>query len=209
MFVIRARFSKTGECAYISHLDLQRVMGRALKQSRIPVWYSKGFNPHIYMTFALPLTLSHSSLCEAVDFKSEQPPQKVWIDAVNACLPSGIAMHDMYIAQNKPSDIGGAKYQLTHDDAAVMSRLCDEYNTLATAKVIKKTKRSEKEIDLKQFLPQMHCEDGTVTAILPAGDMTVSPSVLMDFLSTLNITDTDAIAVTRMEVLDKKCEIWG
>ena len=69
--IIRVYFTKTGEASYISLLDLQRVMQRALKRSGLPVWYTLGFNPHIYMTFAAPLSLGQESLCETVDFKTE------------------------------------------------------------------------------------------------------------------------------------------
>ena len=61
MTTVRLRFTKTGEAAYISLLDLQRVMQRAFKRSGLPVWYTQGFNPHIYMTFAAPLALGQES----------------------------------------------------------------------------------------------------------------------------------------------------
>ena len=62
MTTVRIFFEKCGEAAYISLLDLQRVMGRALKRSGLPVWYTLGFNPHIYMTFTCPLSLGQESL---------------------------------------------------------------------------------------------------------------------------------------------------
>ena len=62
MTTVRIWFTKTGEASYISLLDLQRVMQRALKRSGLPVWYTLGFNPHIYMTFACPLPLGQESL---------------------------------------------------------------------------------------------------------------------------------------------------
>ena len=57
MHTIRVWFAKRDEACYISHLDLQRVVQRALKLARVPVWYTQGFNPHIYLTFAMPLPL--------------------------------------------------------------------------------------------------------------------------------------------------------
>lgn len=48
MITVRIRFEKTGEAAYISLLDLQRVFHRILKRSGLPVYYTQGFNPHIY-----------------------------------------------------------------------------------------------------------------------------------------------------------------
>ena len=52
------------EASYISLLDMQRVMQRVLKRSGLPVWHTLGFNPHIYMTFACPLSLGQESQCE-------------------------------------------------------------------------------------------------------------------------------------------------
>ena len=46
----RVFYTKTGRLKYISHLDVNRLMQRALKRSGLPVWYSEGFNPHIYIT---------------------------------------------------------------------------------------------------------------------------------------------------------------
>ena len=46
---VRLRFSKTGRLKYISHLDINRAMSRALKRAGIPLWYTEGFNPHPYM----------------------------------------------------------------------------------------------------------------------------------------------------------------
>lgn len=92
MTTIRVWFTKTGEASYISLLDLQRVMQRALKRSGLPVWYTLGFNPHIYMTFAAPLSLGQESLAETVDFKSEAEGYD-WdaaAPALSACLPGAL-----------------------------------------------------------------------------------------------------------------------
>ena len=80
MTTVRIWFTKTGEASYISLLDLQRVMQRSLKRSGLPVWYTLGFNPHIYMTFACPLPLGQESLVESVDVKTEaeQPDLAAW-----------------------------------------------------------------------------------------------------------------------------------
>ena len=68
MITVRISFEKKNEASYISLLDLQRVMQRALKRSGLPVWYTLGFNPHIYMTFAAPLSLGQESLAENTIF---------------------------------------------------------------------------------------------------------------------------------------------
>ena len=71
MITVRISFKKKNEASYISLLDMQRVMQRVLKRSGLPVWHTLGFNPHIYMTFACPLSLGQESECECVDVKTE------------------------------------------------------------------------------------------------------------------------------------------
>ena len=70
MTTVRIFFEKCGESAYISLLDLQRVFHRMLKMSSLPVYYTQGFNPHIYLSFSCPLSLGQSfaSLKAAVTF---------------------------------------------------------------------------------------------------------------------------------------------
>lgn len=66
---VRFRFSKTGSLQYISHLDLQRTFGRVVLRAGIPVWYTKGFNPHPKLVFALPLPVGTESVTEYLDLR--------------------------------------------------------------------------------------------------------------------------------------------
>ncbi|MBQ9964192.1 MAG: DUF2344 domain-containing protein, partial [Clostridia bacterium] len=56
---MRITFSKTGSARYISHLDLNRTMTRAVRRAGLPIWYTEGFNRHPYLTFAAPLSLGY------------------------------------------------------------------------------------------------------------------------------------------------------
>ena len=69
MHNIRVFYNKTQRAKYISHLDINRCMQRALKRSGLPVWYTEGFHTHIYVTFALPTPLGFESMYEAMDFR--------------------------------------------------------------------------------------------------------------------------------------------
>ena len=46
------QFQKGDIVRHLGLLDLQRTMQRALRRSNLPVAYSKGFNPHMVMSFA-------------------------------------------------------------------------------------------------------------------------------------------------------------
>ena len=89
MTTIRIFFEKCGEAAYISLLDLQRVFHRMLKMSSLPVYYTQGFNPHIYLSFTCPLSLGQESLCESCEVKTEQetidPQTWIALDAAGHC----------------------------------------------------------------------------------------------------------------------------
>ncbi|MDD6728667.1 MAG: TIGR03936 family radical SAM-associated protein, partial [Eubacteriales bacterium] len=94
---VRLRFSKTGRLKYISHLDINRAMSRALCRAKIPLWYTEGFNPHPYMSFSLPLSLGVESLCESVDLRiTGDISNKEIKDRLNFVLPVGLRIVDVY-----------------------------------------------------------------------------------------------------------------
>jgi len=67
----RALFEKTGNAAYISHLDLMRLFQRSFKRAGLPLTHNEGFNPRPSVSIALPLSLGVESVCELLDFDLE------------------------------------------------------------------------------------------------------------------------------------------
>lgn len=190
MNTIRVWFTKTGEASYISHLDLQRVMGRAMRRAGLPVWYSLGFNPHIYMTFALPLSLGQESLVESVDFKTETPLDQLDYEgmaaALTEALPRGIEVKKIYPADTDPADIASVKYQVRLPGDWMQA--VESYNALPEAIVEKKTKRGTKPLNLKEHIPSIEAwlREGETCFVLtlPAGSagLNLNPSLLLQFM---------------------------
>ena len=120
MITVRISFKKMNEAYYISLLDMQRVMQRVLKRSGLPVWHTLGFNPHIYMTFACPLSLGQESQCECVDVKTEaeNPDFAQWQTALNAIMPAGIEVYRVKACtvQCPRQRAGGEKEQARRQD---------------------------------------------------------------------------------------------
>ena len=208
MTTVRIWFTKTGEAAYISLLDLQRVMQRALKRSRLPVWYTQGFNPHIYMTFAAPLALGQESLVESLDCKMDLVPED-WQQArqdLQACLPKGICATKLEPAGMDPSRIASAEYELQYGaNASQMVLLAvQSYNAAAQAMVEKKGKKGKiKQIDLKQYVPSLTAvqqQEGLVVSLaLPAGNtLTVNPALLLEYLERTTGLPASAARVLRV-----------
>ena len=190
MNTIRVWFTKTGEASYISHLDLQRVMGRAMRRAGLPVWYSLGFNPHIYMTFALPLSLGQESLVESVDFKTETPLDQLDFEgmaaALTEALPRGVDVKKIYPADTDPAAIASVKYQVRLPGDWM--KAVEGYHALPEAIVEKKTKRGTKPLNLKEHIPAIEAwlRDGETcfTLTLPAGSagLNLNPALLLQFM---------------------------
>ena len=173
MTTVRIFFEKCGESAYISLLDLQRVFHRMLKMSSLPVYYTQGFNPHIYLSFSCPLSLGQESLCESCEVKTEQEtidPQ-AWIDALQPLMPRGIVITKVAPAVEKVGEIETAAYEITMPAGSAIA--LDAYNNAEHAEVTKKTKRGCKTLELKHYLDRIEytIEGGTLrfTALLPCG----------------------------------------
>ena len=89
---VRVWFEKTGPAKFISHLDLTHCMARGLKLSRLPVWYTEGFNPRIYMTYGMPLSLGIAGLRECMDIRLTEPvPLEAVKESWGSACPWGFA----------------------------------------------------------------------------------------------------------------------
>ena len=212
MNTIRIWFSKTGEASYISLLDLQRVMSRSIKRSGVPAWYTMGFNPHIYMTFACPLPLGQESYVESVDFKTEEEHLdfEAWKDALNKVMPTGIRVYKVCPAARKADEIAWAKYTVSYP-AGMAAAAVEAYNALDEALVEKKSKRGMKTINLVEYIPKLELKAGeesdSFELVLPAGvAFTVNPALLTGYLANAyGLKESDA-NILRTQLLDKRLE---
>ena len=93
MYKYRAQLTKGDEIRYISHLDYAGVMERAIRRAKLPAAYSEGFNPHLKMSFASPLSLGVTSDAEYMDFElTKNLCQPEIFDRLSKALPPGIRL---------------------------------------------------------------------------------------------------------------------
>ena len=64
---IRAKFHKTGNAKFISHLDMVKLFSKALRRANIKIAYSAGYNPQPQIQFSPPLPVNATSECEYAD----------------------------------------------------------------------------------------------------------------------------------------------
>ena len=97
---LRASFSKGEEVRFLSHLDLIRTIHRALRRSRIPILYSKGFSPRPKVAFGPPLSLGMTGQNEYFDLLLSDlfPLRKIspsdFVFSMNQVLPKGFIIRE-------------------------------------------------------------------------------------------------------------------
>ncbi len=151
---VRIWFKKKDAAKYISHLDLSRCMGRVLRICRIPVWYTEGFNPRVYMTFAMPLSLGISGERECMDIRlTEEISFDEIRERMNRHLPLGLQVFQVTEPVCKFDQIQWAlyRYELITKDSALLLRQLGELFSKESVTVSKHTKKGEKEFDIKPF----------------------------------------------------------
>ena len=155
MIKLRAVFEKQGRAKYISHLDLNRCMLRTFRRSKLPVWYTEGFNPHPYFSFALALSLGYESSCEILDFNlNEEMPFDVIRDRLNAVMPEGMKIISVAERRTKITEITEAEYEITlsSPDIPGLSAAVEGLMAGDSINVEKKTKKGVKTVDIKPFI---------------------------------------------------------
>ena len=218
---LRLRFSKTGKAKYISHLDLMATMRRALLRAGIRLSYSEGFNPHPYISFALPLSVGCGSVCELADFGTADRLLPDGLpDIITAAIPDGLEVFKVYEPERRFNEIKWIEINgvLYYDKG----KPCDAPGSLAerfksdSIIVAKKTKRGVSDIDIAphirdlEFFKDEKNADLIIKAKLSAQNPTINPENLISALSGEYIALTPDFALfTRMEVFDKEMNVFG
>ena len=186
----RIKFVKVGDLQYISHLDLQRTFNRILVRSGLPVWYSKGFNPHVKLVFSTPLSVGTQSVCEFLDLRLDRElPCEEIKRLLNAELTDQMYVTDVYIPSTAFADIAFCEYDYEISTPGASAELADEIQKMLTTlpvNLVKKTKSGEREIDIVEMIKSVKVEYSADTdtikmhAILSAGaENFLNPEMLM------------------------------
>ncbi|MDU5107214.1 TIGR03936 family radical SAM-associated protein [Clostridium sp.] len=161
------KFTKESSIKFISHLDLMRTIQRVIRRADLPMEYSKGFNPHMAMSIAQPLSVGVYSDAEYMDIVLvEELSEDEIINRLNEKTASGIK----FLNAKKVVNVEGQKkvpQTMALVDAArfTIKMICKDTNIVeekmkALEKesqwtTIKKSKKGEKEVNLKTMIKEM------------------------------------------------------
>lgn len=188
---VRIWFEKKGSARYISHLDLTRCMSRALRLSSLPVWYTEGFNPRVYMTFGMPLSLGVQGDRECMDIRLTEETELGCIpERLNRRLPADIRVLKASEPVRKLEEIAFADYELTleAEDSRALARALRELLSRESVTVVKHSKKGDKEFDIRPYFSNVEPEILGPSSLrfslrLPCSvSGSVNPTLLLDAL---------------------------
>lgn len=190
----RLLFSKTGRARFLSHLDLMRTFQRAFLRAGIAIKHTEGFNPHAFVSIALPLSVGYSSQCEILEFGLlEGTPAKEVPARLNAVLPEGIHVLECYDAQRSIKALSWVDYSAelsyNHPVAAQAAQALTELlgrESLIVRKRSKKAKSGFVDVDLipliRSYAIAVKENSITLDLVVRAQNPGLNPALLLEAL---------------------------
>ena len=198
----RIKFRKYGIMKFIGHLDVMRFFQKVMRRADIPIAFTGGYSPHMIMSFAQPLGVGITSDGEYLDIELKEPiDSKEAVRRMNQVMVEGI---EIVSFRQIPDDkkysgmtiVDAADYKVTvlesFKSSDVMlpvpqdwSEKVDFFMSQPQIVVWKKTKRSEKEVDIKPMIYKMQVSEDNIYLLLATGsEQNLKPNLVMEaFLS--------------------------
>ena len=102
-FPVNVKFHKGGDMRYFSALDLVRIFERALRRTSLPLYFTKGFNPRVKMSFANTLKLGVEGEIEVTFYFTRQIPLDTLREELLPQLPEGLTIIDINQTPSSPA----------------------------------------------------------------------------------------------------------
>ena len=162
MGLIRARISKEGDLKFISHLDMMKVVTRALRRAELPISYSQGYNPRPQISLGPPLPVGLSSQAEYIDFElEEEMSADSFLERLKWELPSGMDLKEAWEIEKGKSlmaILDTACYHLPfylEEEKPSVEEWKEKFDDLLSAPEIiveRKRKKKKKRVNLKPLI---------------------------------------------------------
>lgn len=173
---LRVKFRKVGSLQYVSHLDLVRTMNKIVVRSKLPLWYTEGFNPKPKMVFAAPLSIGTESVCEFMDLRLSchfSPDDALRM--LNENMTDEMQVIEAYYPERKLTELKWLSYIITIKTIGADETLCEKCAEVLSSDslpVQKKTKSGEALVDIRPLIRSADVsfdgENICITAVLSA-----------------------------------------
>jgi len=221
----RIKFRKYGVMKFIGHLDIMRYFQKVMRRADIPIAFTQGFSPHMIMSFAQPLGVGVTSDAEYFDIELTEPiASKRAIEQMNQVNVEGIEIVSFVeIPDDKKCSgmtiVAAAEYAVSllesNKSSDITCDITDEWKEKIAAfmaqpeiRILKQTKRSEKEVDIKPMIYDMEVCDNRICMFLATGsEQNLKPDLVMKaFLNFAGEPEDTPLHYHRLEVYAKNPE---
>lgn len=208
----RIKFRKYGPLRFIGHLDVMRFFQKLMRRADIPVAFTEGYSPHMIMSFASPLGIGLTSDGEYLDIELTAPVDSAEaVKRMNAESVEGIEIVSLRRISDEKKMTGmtilaAADYLVSVKSGSLPDEWKDDFRKFLEEpeiRVVKQTKRSEKEMDIRPLIFQWEFRDDRICLQLAAGSSeNLKPELVMRaFLAYCGIAeDTVNFAYHRLEM---------
>lgn len=155
---LRVKFKKVGSLQYISHLDLVRTMHKIIIRSKLPLWYTEGFNPKPKMIFAAPLSIGTESMCEFMDIRliDDMPAGEV-MARLNSNMTDEMQVLEAYYTENKMTELKWLSYSIDIKTNGASEEIADKCKSVLLGKEVMVTKKAKpretpKTVDIRPLI---------------------------------------------------------
>ncbi len=192
------QFMKGDIVRHLGLLDLQRTMQRALRRSGLPVAYSKGFNPHMVMSFASALSSGIPGDAELLDVSlCGEVTAEECLAAMNRVLPPALQASRVRLVDDRfpkvSASLRHAEYRimLWGGEAKRIAESIPAFLEKEEIMALRKTKKSETMVNIRPMIHELKAEydEEKNQAVLMARvsfveAATLKPDLLLDSLCT-------------------------
>ena len=216
---VRMSFEKTGMAKFISHLDTVRLITRSMKRANVPIWFTEGFNPHAFLTFAMPLSLGFESLCETVDFRlMEEVDLEELATRLNNALPVDVTVKEIYVYETSPNDIRWAEYKIIFNNPdnkllETAENILSSNEIIVEKKAKQGRKKVAKEVNIKEHIKSFELteENGKLilNTVLSSGtSININPMLLIGTLVKDTGTDEQDVDIIKIQSYKENMEVF-
>lgn len=204
----RIKFRKYGVMKFIGHLDVMRFFQKVMRRADIPIAFTGGYSPHMIMSFAQPLGVGITSDGEYLDVElTEEISSKEAVERMNATMVEGMEIVSLVRISDEKKASGmtitaAADYKVFLLESAKTSEITcsipEEWkaamkNFMDQDQIVvwKKTKKSEKEVDIKPMIYDVKVNEDNIYLFLATGsEQNLKPDLVMEaFLKYLGVSD--------------------
>ncbi|MDY0221759.1 MAG: TIGR03960 family B12-binding radical SAM protein [Desulfobacterium sp.] len=183
----RVFYSRLGDARHFGHLELAKIIRRAIRRTGIKVAYSKGFNPGMLLSFDDPLPIGMESQEEffTITAATLTSPRQI-VTGLNRVLPETISITGCSplaaLRNSRQKGEETTRYSITLNGSSMDQREIDDFMALSEFQVEKRSfKGKTRTTDLRKVVRRIDFLDSSriEMVLVKDDDRTIRPAEIL------------------------------